>query len=58
MRPAAAHLLSHTSGIQNHVAVHGYMDVFRTNLGFATTPAWDELVRLAPDGRIAQIRCW
>jgi D-alanyl-D-alanine carboxypeptidase len=38
------HLLSHTSGIQNHVAVDGYMDVFKTDLSFRTTPAVDELV--------------
>jgi CubicO group peptidase (beta-lactamase class C family) len=40
------HLLTHTSGIQNHVAVDGYMDVFRTDLSFRTTPAVDELVRM------------
>ncbi len=45
-RITVAHLLSHTSGIQNHVAVPGFMEVFRTNLGYATTPARDELVRL------------
>ncbi|MCM2316140.1 MAG: beta-lactamase family protein [Thermoanaerobaculia bacterium] len=40
------HLLTHTSGIRNHVGVPGYMDVFRTNLSFETTPARDELLRM------------
>jgi len=39
-------LLTHTSGIQNHVAVPGYLDVFRTNLGFGTTPSRDEIVSM------------
>src|SRR6266481_8352212 len=33
------HLLTHTSGIQNHVAVPHWLDVFRTNLAFETTPS-------------------
>ena len=38
------HVLTHTSGIQNHVAVPGYLRVFRTNLLFETTPGRDELL--------------
>ena len=40
------HLLSHTSGIQNHVAVPHWLDVFRTNLAFETAPSRDELLRM------------
>ena len=40
------HLLSHTSGIQNHVAVPHWLDVFRTNLVFETTPTRDELLKM------------
>jgi D-alanyl-D-alanine carboxypeptidase len=40
------HLLNHTSGIQNHVAVTHWLDVFRTNLAFETTPARDELLKM------------
>jgi len=40
------HLLSHTSGIQNHVAVPHWLDVFRTNLAFETTPPRDELLKM------------
>ena len=40
------HLLNHTSGIQNHVAVPGYLGVFRTNLMLETTPARDELLKM------------
>jgi len=40
------HLLTHTSGIQNHVAVPHWLDVFRTNLAFETTPSRDELLRM------------
>jgi len=40
------HLLNHTSGIQNHVAVPHWLDVFRTNLAFETTPARDELLKM------------
>jgi CubicO group peptidase (beta-lactamase class C family) len=39
------HLLTHSSGIQNHVAVAGYMGIFRTNLFFETTPAPDALLK-------------
>jgi D-alanyl-D-alanine carboxypeptidase len=39
------HLLSHTSGIRNHVAVPGYLNIFKTNLSFETTPARAELLR-------------
>ncbi|MGC2353411.1 MAG: serine hydrolase domain-containing protein [Candidatus Udaeobacter sp.] len=40
------HLLTHTSGIQNHVAVPDWLDIFRTNLKFETAPARDELVKM------------
>jgi CubicO group peptidase (beta-lactamase class C family) len=40
------HLLSHTSGIQNHVAVPHWLDVFRTNLAFETAPSRDELLKM------------
>ncbi len=40
------HLLSHTSGIQNHVAVPHWLDVFRTNLAFETTPPRDQLLKM------------
>jgi CubicO group peptidase (beta-lactamase class C family) len=39
------HLLSHTSGIQNHVAVPGYLNRFKTNLLFETTPTREEIVK-------------
>lgn len=45
-RITVRHLLSHTSGIQNHVAVPGYLDVFRTNLLLETTPSRDELLEM------------
>jgi CubicO group peptidase (beta-lactamase class C family) len=40
------HLLTHTSGIQNHVAVPHWLDVFRTNLAFETAPSRDELLKM------------
>jgi len=40
------HLLTHTSGIQNHVAVPHWLDVFKTNLAFETTPTRDELLNM------------
>ena len=40
------HLLTHTSGIQNHVAVPHWLDVFRTNLAFETAPPRDELLNM------------
>jgi D-alanyl-D-alanine carboxypeptidase len=40
------HLLTHTSGIQNHVAVPDWLDVFRTNLKFETAPPRDELLKM------------
>jgi D-alanyl-D-alanine carboxypeptidase len=40
------HLISHTSGIQNHVAVPGWLNVFKTSITSETTPARDELLRL------------
>jgi CubicO group peptidase (beta-lactamase class C family) len=39
------HLLSHTSGIQNHVAVPGYMDIFKTGISGETTPTSGELLK-------------
>ena len=39
------HLLSHTSGIQNHVAVPGYLNRFKTNLSFETTPTREEILK-------------
>jgi D-alanyl-D-alanine carboxypeptidase len=40
------HLLSHTSGIQNHVAVPGYMNVFKTSITSETSPGRDELLKM------------
>ena len=40
------HLLSHTSGIQNHVAVPRYLGAFKTNLLMETTPGRDELLQM------------
>jgi D-alanyl-D-alanine carboxypeptidase len=40
------HLLSHTSGIQNHVAVPHWLDVFRTKLALETSPSRDELLKM------------
>jgi D-alanyl-D-alanine carboxypeptidase len=40
------HLLTHTSGIQNHVAVPHWLDVFKTDLAFETSPACDELLKM------------
>jgi D-alanyl-D-alanine carboxypeptidase len=40
------HLLTHTSGIQNHVAVPHWLDVFKTNLAFETAPTRDELLKM------------
>ena len=40
------HLLTHTSGIQNHVAVPHWLDVFRTNLAFETAPSRNELLKM------------
>jgi D-alanyl-D-alanine carboxypeptidase len=40
------HLLRHTSGIQNHVALPHWLDVFKTNLSFETAPTRDELLRM------------
>jgi CubicO group peptidase (beta-lactamase class C family) len=38
------HLLTHSGGIQNHVAVPGYLRIFKTDLFFEGTPARDELL--------------
>jgi len=40
------HLLTHTSGIQNHVAVPHWLDVFKTNLAFETAPPRHELLKM------------
>jgi CubicO group peptidase (beta-lactamase class C family) len=40
------HLLTHTSGIQNHVAVPHWLDVFKTNLAFETAPSRDALLKM------------
>ncbi|MBA3769575.1 MAG: beta-lactamase family protein, partial [Blastocatellia bacterium] len=40
-----AHLLSHTSGIQNHVAVPGYLDIFKTSITSKHFPPRDELLK-------------
>ena len=40
------HLLTHTSGIQNHVAVPGWLGVFKTNILGGTTPTRDALLRM------------
>ena len=39
------HLLNHTSGIQNHVAVPGYLKIFKTDITFETRPAGEEILR-------------
>ncbi len=39
------HLLTHASGIQNHVAVPDYMDIFRTSITGKTFPSSDELLK-------------
>jgi D-alanyl-D-alanine carboxypeptidase len=38
-------LLTHTSGIQNHVAVPGYLKIFKTDITFETTPARENLLK-------------
>lgn len=43
-RITVRHLLTHTSGIQNHVAVPDWLRVFKTDLFYQTTPARDELL--------------
>ena len=44
-RITVRHLLSHTSGIQNHVAVPGYLKIFKTDIAFETTPAREEILK-------------
>jgi CubicO group peptidase (beta-lactamase class C family) len=39
-------LLTHTSGIQNHVAVPHWMDIFKTDLAIETSPPRDELLKM------------
>lgn len=40
------HLLTHTSGIQNHVAVPDWLNVFKTSITSETTPARNELLKM------------
>lgn len=40
------HLLTHTSGIQNHVEIPGYLDRFGTNLSYQTKPDRNETLRM------------
>ena len=40
------HVLTHTSGIQNHVAVPGYLSAFKSTLFFEDTPSRDELLHM------------
>jgi CubicO group peptidase (beta-lactamase class C family) len=40
------HLLTHTSGIQNHVAIPGWLTVFKTSILSENSPTRDELLRL------------
>jgi D-alanyl-D-alanine carboxypeptidase len=40
------HLLTHTSGIQNHVAVPGYLGVFKTNLFGQQFPGQNDILKL------------
>jgi D-alanyl-D-alanine carboxypeptidase len=44
-RVTIRHLLTHTSGIQNHVAVPGYIKIFKTDITFETTPARNEILK-------------
>jgi len=44
-RITVRHLLAHTSGIQNHVAVPGYLKLFKTDITFETTPGREELLK-------------
>lgn len=40
------HLLTHTSGIQNHLAVPGYLGVFKTNLSGESFPEKEGILKL------------
>jgi len=40
------HLLTHTSGVQNHVAVPGYLGRFKTDLFYVTSPSKEEAVKM------------
>jgi D-alanyl-D-alanine carboxypeptidase len=40
------HLLTHTSGIQNHVAVPGWLNVFKTSITGETSPTRDDLLKM------------
>jgi len=40
------HLLTHTSGIQNHVAVPGYLGAFKTSILGESTPGREEMLRM------------
>jgi CubicO group peptidase (beta-lactamase class C family) len=39
------HMLTHTSGIRNHVAIPGYMDLFRMSLGGDVFPKKEEILK-------------
>jgi len=43
-RITVRHLLNHTSGIQNHVAVPGYLDMFKTSVTGKSFPSRAELL--------------
>src|SRR5437763_8260652 len=45
-RITVRHLLTHTGGIQNHVAVPGYLNKIQSNLFFESSLTRDELVKL------------
>jgi CubicO group peptidase (beta-lactamase class C family) len=63
------HLLNHISGIQNHVAVPDYLDIFETCVTSKNFPSRDELLKdlggnsywfsfkITNDDKIAQIYC-
>src|SRR4051812_7784993 len=40
------HLLTHSSGIQNHVAIPGYLNAFKTSLSGEETPTRAELLKM------------
>ena len=40
------HLLTHTSGIRNHVAILGFMNAFKTNLMYEGFPATTEILKM------------
>jgi CubicO group peptidase (beta-lactamase class C family) len=44
-RITVRHLLNHTSGIQNHVAVPDYLDIFKISITSKNYPSRDELLK-------------